>query len=498
MPHQARARRSNRRAATASARLAAAVVMTLTLGPVLMGCAGAEAVPDKAGGTGPVSLLMANHNSRIGYEPAVSAFVDAVAEVSGGKLTIEVADEWGGPRVDPEQTVVRDVASGQADLGWVGTRVFDLLGVDALAPLTAPLVIDSYALEDAVVTSDLAPDLLKSVNELGITGVALLGGGLRKPIAADAPLLSADDWQGVTFQSFPSAGQAAAITALGATPTNVLYENLDAGVVSGDIRGFEKNLHIVRMNAQEHIAPYITTNVNLWPEPSIVFANPAALARLTDTQRGWLTEAAQRTAAESSKLFDDQAELESLCAQGAQPVMATEADLESLRIAVEPTVAAIRKGAASATLQQIEALKAIVTPEAPLSLPADCGTPTPAPPSEGTADVDGAYRWVITKEDAMKAGTPEDKTKAGSARFPVTFTVTLRDGGWVMEEDDDPGAYGGSFDADASTITFQWGPRSLVWSYTQDPSGALTLTPLRVDDEGDIFIWSTETWQKIA
>ena len=224
---------------------------------------------------------------------------------------------------------MRDVAAGQADLGWAGTRVFDLLGVDALTPLTAPMVIDSYALENAVITSKLAPDLLRSVDELGITGLALLGGGLRKPIAADAPLLSADDWKGVTFQSFPSAGQAAAIRALGATPSNVLFENLDAGVVAGDIRGFEKNLHIVRMNAQEHIAPYITTNVNLWPEPSIVFANPAALARLTETQRGWLAEAAERATAESSNLYDDQSELESLCAQGAQPVAATAADLDS-------------------------------------------------------------------------------------------------------------------------------------------------------------------------
>ena len=76
--------------------------------------------------------------------------------------------------------------------------------------------------------------------------------------------------------------------------------------------------------------------------------------------------------------------------------------------------------------------------------------------------------------------------------------MTLSDGGWVMKEDDDPGAYGGTFTADDSTISIQWGPRTLIWSYTQDPSGALTLSPLAVDDEGDVFIWSTEPWQKIG
>ena len=368
MSDHIRPQRSTRRTAT-KATIATIAAIALTILPVLSGCAGSEAIPDKAGGTGPTSLRMANANSRIDYEPGISAFVDAVAEVSDGRLTIDVVNEWGETPADPEQTVVRDVAAGQADLGWAGTRVFDLLGVDALAPLTAPMLIDSYALEHAVITSDAAPELLGSVDGLGITGLALLGGALRKPIAAEAPLLSADDWKGITFQSFPSAGQAAAITALGATPSNVLWESLDAGVVAGDIRGFEKSLNIVRINAQEHIAPYITTNVNLWPEPSIVFANPASLARLTDTQRGWLAEAARRTAAESSKLYDDQSELESLCEQGAQPVAATPAELEGLRVAFQPAIDAIRSGPASDTLERIEALKTTVTPEAPLTLP---------------------------------------------------------------------------------------------------------------------------------
>ncbi|GAA1974445.1 TRAP transporter substrate-binding protein DctP [Microbacterium pumilum] len=498
MSYHARAPRTTRRAAAVRAAVATAIAFTMALVPALSGCSNVDVVADKAGGSGPVSLRMADANGRIDYEPAVSAFVDAVAEVSGGELIIEVVNEWGGTPADPEQTVVRDVAAGQADLGWAGTRVFDLLGVDALTPLTAPLVIDSYALEDAVITSELAPELLSSVDELGITGLALLGGGLRKPIAAESPLLSVDDWKGVTFQSFPSAGQAAAITALGATPSNVLWGELDASVAAGEVRGFEKNLHIVLMNAQQHIAPFITTNVNLWPEPSIVFANPAALARLTDTQRGWLAEAARQTAAESSKLFDDQSDLEALCAQGAQPVSATDADLDGLRAALEPVVEAIRTGPAATTLKRIEALKGAVTPEPPLSLPANCGTEAPAKPTVGTADVDGTYRWVITADDAKRFGTAGDKTDEGLSRFPVTFTATLRDGGWTMAEDDEPGRSGGSFAADASTITFQWGPRSLSWSYAVDPSGAITLTPLQVDDVGDVFIWSTEPWQKIS
>lgn len=49
---------------------------------------------------------------------------DAVAELSGGQLVIEVATEWdiGGVVTDVEQQIVGAVAAGDVDLGWVGSR----------------------------------------------------------------------------------------------------------------------------------------------------------------------------------------------------------------------------------------------------------------------------------------------------------------------------------------------------------------------------------------
>ena len=76
--------------------------------------------------------------------------------------------------------------------------------------------------------------------------------------------------------------------------------------------------------------------------------------------------------------------------------------------------------------------------------------------------------------------------------------MDLSDGGWVMAEDDTSDTSGGTFTADASRIAFQWGNQSLIWSYAKDPSGTLTLTPEQVNENGDVFIWSTEAWQKIG
>ncbi len=86
----------------------------------------------------------------------VEALVRELEVVSDGALQIEIDTERGdaGAAVDVEQQVVAATASGELDLGWVGTRAFAELGVASLDALTAPLLIDSYPLEKAVLESD--------------------------------------------------------------------------------------------------------------------------------------------------------------------------------------------------------------------------------------------------------------------------------------------------------------------------------------------------------
>jgi TRAP-type C4-dicarboxylate transport system substrate-binding protein len=116
-------------------------------------CTGGTGGGDKAGGPGdPLVFRMANASewdTELIFTPAVEYFVQRVRELSGGRIRIDVVDRWGDFSPDAEQQVVRDVSTGAVDLGWPGTRVFDTLGVDRFQALTAPMLIDSYALEDA-------------------------------------------------------------------------------------------------------------------------------------------------------------------------------------------------------------------------------------------------------------------------------------------------------------------------------------------------------------
>lgn len=107
-------------------------------------------------------------------------------------MTIDAVTElFDDAAADNEQRFVRAVAAGEVDLGWVGTRAFAELGVTSLEALTAPFLVDSYALQAAILDSDLPERMLgaffgttgltpvvgtRSLTECGLAGKPLVEG----------------------------------------------------------------------------------------------------------------------------------------------------------------------------------------------------------------------------------------------------------------------------------------------------------------------------------
>jgi len=348
------------------------------------GCTSGAGGGDKAGGGGaPVVLTMASgYDERtLQTEPAVAYFVNRVGELSGGDVRIKVVDGWGNYQPDFEQQIVRDVKAGKADLAWVGTRIFDTLGVNSFQALTAPMLIDNYPLERAVIASDMPGQMLKSISKLGVTGLAVLADGLRKPISVTAPLLSPADWHGISFQVFRSTGQAEAIRALGAQPN----DHTPGKIVQGEVRGAEKNLHIYQVAVYASQFPFVTANVNLWPQTVALLANPARLSGLTEEQRGWVRRAAADASVRSTGMFEDESTIvTTVCQRGARFANATEADLAALRDAFVPVYASLEQDPQTkALIERIDALKRVTPAGQSVAIPTGCagssGRPTTDP-----------------------------------------------------------------------------------------------------------------------
>jgi len=323
----------------------ATLVLAATAAFAVTSCSGGGGGEDKAGGTSePAVLRLANTNGDLEFTPAVADFVDRVEELSGGNLRIEAADDWGDFASDAEQQVVRDVAVGEIDIGWVGTRVFDTLDVKSFEALTAPMLIDSYALESAVIESGITEEMMRALDDLGVAGLGVLPDGLRRPIGVTRPILGPADWQGLTFGTLKSSGQAEAIRALGATPAQVHRKGRAEGLEDGTIQGFETSIWSHRHDPELAVlAPYVTSNVTLWPQMDVLLANPARLEALTGEQREWLEEAAHGAARSAALADTDARVLGESCASGERFAEASDADLAALEAAFAPVYARLQR-----------------------------------------------------------------------------------------------------------------------------------------------------------
>jgi TRAP-type C4-dicarboxylate transport system substrate-binding protein len=475
----------------------AALILAATATVAVSGCSfGGDSGAAKAGGSGaPVVLRLASTGGSIDQTPAVAYFVERVEKLSGGNVRIDVVDEWADFASDAEQQVVHDVAAREVDLGWVGSRVFDTLGVESFQALTAPMLIESYALENAVIANGVTDEMMEGLDVLGVAGLAVLADALRRPTSVDAPILGLADWNGIRFGTLKSEGQVEAIRALRGEPVEILGPHRREALENGTLQGFEFGLLLYSDPQWSSRAPYMAANVPLWPQMDVVLANPKRLDGLTSKQRGWLEEAAQDAARRSAALADRDAwALDVACQGGARFAKASEADLAALRDAFEPVYANLRRHSTTkAFIERIQALKRS-TPAGPeLAVPSECTGTAPDRPGVETAkpptSLNGTYRWELTQEDADKVGDPE-------TNYPHVNTITLKDG---RLEGGCFGVDGGTYSVEGDRITFhsiEYGEDSTV-TFSRDDKGNLDLEPVPPIDPGAAFECFHKPWTKI-
>jgi TRAP-type C4-dicarboxylate transport system substrate-binding protein len=389
---------------------------------------------DKAGG-GTVVLQLATIDSvnNNGQSFGPQAFVDALSEVSDGRLRVEVIEAYGDGRADAESKLVEAIAAGDIDGGWPSTRAFANAGISGLEVVEAPMTITSYEAQKALVTSPLAEELLSRLEGSGLVGLGLAVGPLRRPFAARSPLLALDDWEGTPFRVYNSPVQDAAMRALDAEPVNVGFTWMDE-VEAGTLRGAEFDIAQYHANAAGTVAGNVTSNVVLWPKVFVLSLNQERFDALTDEQRGWVEEAAAvATQASVDAAYDESSLARELCDVGVRFVAATEAQVADLRAAFQPVIDGLAAGGDASLLEGIQAIVAenpgVEQPEVPSECTegvANAGSEA-AGVAEGIPDIpEGTYRVELTEDEVF------DAVHSNEAGWSGTWTLTIDDGTWAL------------------------------------------------------------------
>jgi TRAP-type C4-dicarboxylate transport system substrate-binding protein len=403
------------------------LVVLLAVMAAFAGCGSAGF--DKAGDSQarhPVVLTLANFNGSTGE---LDGFTNNVWRLSHGTMRIDIKYRWRLGQVRPETGLIGDVRAGKADLGVVGSRAWDTVGVNGFRALGAPLLIDSYALQERVLRSPMIGQMLAGLRPLGLAGIGVLPGPLRKPLGITRPLLKPADYAGLKIGVQQSLVADATMRALGATP--VWFP------VTGPITGFgatEEHISAIQGNQYDRAGKYLTANVNLWPRPLVVFANGKAWAALTPAQQIILTLAVTGDLAAETNVErgDERADTATLCRRGRlRFVDASPAGLAALRRAVQPVYAQLERDPQTRRyIRQIEAMRQAIPAE-----PAPgCGHTARLTGTAGP--LDGVYQFTDTAaESAAVPGTsPGDAVPENYG----AWTLVLDQGHFAFTQEDRP------------------------------------------------------------
>jgi TRAP-type transport system periplasmic protein len=374
-------------------RMTRTALISLLVVALLAGCDSDNA--DRAGAEKPVEakvLTMANANGELGE---LEAFDKAVDRVSGGRLRIKWLNQYGrGRSGNIEADLIRDVSAGKADLGWAGTRAFDQLGDTAFNPLHAPLLIDSYELEEKVLEDGVVDPMLASLSDLELQGIGVLPGPMRRPLGR-RPLLGPSDWAGDRIAESGGLQVAAALRSLGA---RTAYDNPSIGEAADKLDGIETHVAAVPGNHYHYSFPYLTGNVVLWPRPLVLFAGPDVGSEDLAVLRKAAREAIPETVALSRSLESEGGT--EVCRTKLKVVSASAGDVDALRNAFQPV---------TEKLERDEATGAAVARIRQLSQEGGSGVSKfrcadASKPATGATIPPGTYRTFLTRADAREHG----------------------------------------------------------------------------------------------
>jgi TRAP-type C4-dicarboxylate transport system substrate-binding protein len=415
------------------ARLVAGLITTLSVVATAACSAGAPA--DRAGGeVVTVRLGSIDKVNPDGLSFGVQAFVDSIPKVSGGRLKVEVVEDYGGGAPSADADLIKAIADGKLDGGWVGTRGFGAAGIHGLEAFEAPLVITSYAAQKALVSSDVATQALASLDTSGVVGLGLTVGALRRPFAAKSALLGPEDWEGVKFRSYNSQVQSDTIKALGAVPVNKGFGWIDE-VKAGRLRGAEFSLAQYQQSRYGKEAGNITGNVVLWPKMYVLAFNRKKFDALSEQQRGWVRDAANRGVLASAEADYDESNIaRDLCTRGARFKDATPAQILALRTRLTPVLDRLASDPLNGPLlTKIKAEVAQSGVTESLNMDNDCREGTSLDdraaggvPRTVAAIPHGVYRVQITSDEVLAAGLDNHDGNSG------VWTFSVRDGRYEM------------------------------------------------------------------
>jgi TRAP-type C4-dicarboxylate transport system substrate-binding protein len=468
---------------------------SLFLPLAVAGCLGGGR--SKAGGEAAGHVTVVHMENGNGEAAILAPYAEAVARLSGGSLQIQIGRNAHAGDADFEEKIIRDVQTGKAELGWVGARAWDSVGVHSFDALLAPFLIQTYSLQQRVLESDLSGRMLAGLGKLDLVGIGILPGPMRRLLGVRETFNDPADFADATIGIQRSLVAARTFRTLKAKPVAV---PTSADIAQLD--GYEQQLGSIFGNRYFLDSKSVTTNATFWPRPLVLFTSRSFFASLSPSQRQELLAAAKSSIGVFSDLAesDDRTGVGGLCRAGFSLESSTSPELAALRGSVRPVYQWLERDPETRFfIRRIEAMRQGLATPTPPACPSSTASST-APSPE-----DGVYRMTTTaKEVAQHDDVP---TSQATPENYGDFVLVVDRGRFAFTQQN------------KLACTWQYGRiriegDRMMWEFTNGGG----IAPTNAENKpGELFVWrwnlfrdvlslhpitptdlTTETWRRVT
>jgi tripartite ATP-independent transporter DctP family solute receptor len=289
--------------------------------------AGALALPAAAQD---VTLRFAHYGSPTDSVTAAGErFAALVSEKTDGAVAIEIfpAGELGN-----SPTMLEGVRLGTIDIVTVGNPFFTGV-LPQLNALDLPFLFQSDAHAFAVLDGEVGQELMGSMSEAGMQGLAFWELGFRNLTNSVRPVTTPADLEGLKLRTTPNPAHVLAFETMGANPTPMPFAEVYSALQTGTIDGQENPVNHIHANKLDEVQGHMSLTRHAYTTSPLVM-NRARWASLSEDQQTALREAALEAAAYQRQINDEEeiTALDAMKAGGMQVV--EEPDVDAFRDAV--------------------------------------------------------------------------------------------------------------------------------------------------------------------
>lgn len=260
------------------------------------GTSSAEARPGA-----PLVLRLAHNLS--GSHPtsiAISAFADSVAELSDGRLRIDI---YGSGQLGSETAVLGQLVQGIVDITRVGSPGLASYH-SGYHTFGLPYVFDSEERMHAVMDSEQMAEFYRSTLERGFVGLTHYTSGSRSFYTRATPIRTPEDIRGMKIRVQDMRSQTELMEELDGAPVVMSFGDTYTALQTGLIDGAESNETVLTDSAHGEVAK-VFSRTRHTIIPDLMLISSQAWEKLTAEDQELVMQAARQSSLDHRKAWID-------------------------------------------------------------------------------------------------------------------------------------------------------------------------------------------------